>query len=252
MKNPSISSVFNRYFSVVPADTQELIEEVYHIRHQVYCDELGFEKRRTNHLEFDEYDLRSIHCLLFHKPSNSYAGCIRLILADSQSPDTPFPFELVCGDPYKTNYDHLANQSRLNHGEISRLAITSDFRRRRGESNTPDGGNDNIDTRENDERRQFPSVALGLYLAITAMGLKLGLNGVFAMMEPRLARQLKRFGFIFEQMGETIEHRGQRAPFYIDRQTLFDNLKPEYLELLNDILATIQPINTRPAQTTSK
>lgn len=235
MNDISISALFEHYFSVIPANSEELIKKVYNIRHQVYCEELGYEPQRTNHLEFDDYDLRSIHCLLFHKPSQTYAGCIRLILADRHDPSAKFPLETVCHDKIEWDLDGPTGDARRKYGEISRLAITANFRRRRGEANYPDGGSDAIDDTDRDERRRFPSVALGLYIAITAMGLNQGLDGVFAMMEPRLARQLRRFGILFQQVGDTIEHRGVRAPFYISRESLFSNLKPEFTELLHNI-----------------
>jgi N-acyl amino acid synthase of PEP-CTERM/exosortase system len=235
MTEPSIAALFDNYFSVIPADTEELIKKVYNIRHQVYCEELGYEAQRANHLEFDDYDLRSIHCLLFHKPSQTHAGCIRLILADNYDPSAKFPLEHVCNDKINWDLNGPAGDARRKYGEISRLAITANFRRRRGESKFPDGGSEAIDDPDMDERRRFPSVALGLYVAITAMGLNQGLDGVFAMMEPRLARQLRRFGFLFDQAGDTVEHRGIRAPFYISRENLFNNLKPEFMELLQNI-----------------
>ncbi len=233
MNHTSITSLFDHYFSVVPADTEELIKEVYRIRHQVYCEELGFEEQRANHLEFDDFDLHSSHCLLFHKASNNYAGCVRLVLTNDDSPEFKFPFEHTC--QVNDDFQLLSEQPRSRFGEISRLAITADFRRRRGEATKPDGGSESIDASNDDERRRFPSVALGLYIAITAMGLKQGLEGVFAMMEPRLARQLRRFGFHFDQVGDTVEHRGKRAPFFISRESLFNKLKPELIELLDNI-----------------
>ena len=45
-----------------------------------------------------------------------------------------------------------------------------------------------------EDKRQLPSIALGLYLAAASIGLDAALESVFAMMEPRLARQLTRFG----------------------------------------------------------
>lgn len=235
MIEPSIAALFDNYFSVIPANSEELIKKVYHIRHQVYCEELGYEAQRANHLEFDDYDLRSIHCLLFHKPSQTYAGCIRLILADHYNATAKFPLEHVCNNKFSWDLDTPTRGARHKYGEISRLAITSNFRRRRGEAQFPDGGSEAIDDPDRDERRRFPSVALGLYVAITAMGLNQGLEGVFAMMEPRLARQLRRFGILFEQAGDTVEHRGTRAPFYISKENLFNNLKPEFMELLYNI-----------------
>jgi N-acyl amino acid synthase of PEP-CTERM/exosortase system len=226
---------FETYFSVVAANTADLLEKVYQLRHQVYCEELGYEQQRASQLEHDEYDKRSIHCLLFHRSSQTYVGCVRLILADSQKPEVPFPFERACGESLEWDFDSSAATSRRKYGEISRLAIAANFRRRRGEASVANGGSDSFDARVEDERRLFPSVALGLYLAITAMGLNQGLEGVFAMMEPRLARQLRRFGIHFQQVGAEVQHRGIRAPFFISRDNLFNNLKPECRVLLDNI-----------------
>lgn len=245
MTSPTIATLFDRYFSVIPANNEELIKKVYTIRHQVYCEELGYEAQRANHLEFDDYDLRSIHCLLFHKPSQTFAGCIRLILADNYDPSAKFPLEHVCNDKFEWELNSPSGDERRKYGEISRLAITANFRRRRGESQHPDGGSEAIDDPDEDARRRFPSVALGLYVAITAMGLNQGLDGVFAMMEPRLARQLRRFGILFEQAGEAVEHRGIRAPFYISKEGLFNNLKPEFMDLLHNIQRQLE---TTPQQ----
>ena len=44
------------------------------------------------------------------------------------------------------------------------------------------------------------------------------------MMEPRLARHLRFAGIKFEQVGDPIEFRGKRAPYYITRQSLMKNL----------------------------
>lgn len=250
MNNTSIASLFDQYFSVIPADTEDLIKAVYNIRHQVYCEELGFEQQRANRLEIDDYDLHSSHCLLHHKSSNSYAGCVRLVLASNDNPEFKFPFEQTC--KVSNDFSLFKEQPRRKFGEISRLAITANFRRRRGESNRPDGGSDSIDASNEDERRRFPSVALGLYIAITAIGLEQGLEGVFAMMEPRLARQLRRFGFYFTQIGDTVEHRGLRAPFFIDKQALFDNLRPEFRELLDSIQTGISSAKTKNTQAPSQ
>lgn len=232
-----LGSLFERYFDAVPATTEELLATVYRLRHQVYCEELHYEPTRASHMEHDDYDKRSIHCLLFHRSSQSYVGCVRLILADSQNAELPFPFELVCGTALQWRFDAAAGSSRRQYGEISRLAIAARFRRRRGEPllGHDDGVNQEPDPSTEHERRLFPSIALGLYVAITAMGLNQGLDGVFAMMELRLARQLRRFGLHFEQVGSEIEHRGMRAPFFLGRDNLLKNLKPECRMLLANI-----------------
>ena len=86
-----------------------------------------------------------------------------------------------------------------------------------------------------DERRRFPHIALGLYLGASAVGLADGATGVYAMMEPRLARHLRFAGIRFEQVGQPIEFRGLRAPYYISRKALFRYLSRPLRQLLEAI-----------------
>ena len=223
------------YFDLVPANSEPKLEKVFRLRHQVYCEELGFEPQRASQLEHDEYDENSIHCLLFHRASQAYVGCIRLILADGNDPEAPFPFERAYGKSLRWSFDRSAGTGRERYGEISRLAIVANFRGRRSEASVASGSSRHPSAEDEDERHLFPSISLGLYLAITAMVLNQGLDGAFAMMEPRLARQLRRFGILFEQVGEPVEHRGTRVPFCISSNSIWNDLRPEWLALLGKI-----------------
>lgn len=235
MTNTSLGELFQTHFAIQPADQTHMLDNVFRIRHQVYCEELGFEPHRANQLEYDDYDKNSVHCLLLHKPSQTYAGCVRLILADSHAPEVSFPFEQVCGKSLRWTFDSAGGKGRKRYGEISRLAITAPFRRPRYSAHAPPSEGRQLAAGDEDARRLFPSVALGLYLASTAMGLSKGLDGVFAMMEPRLARQLRRFGIHCEQIGEPVAHRGIRVPYFIDSNTVLDSLKLECRSLLGRI-----------------
>jgi N-acyl amino acid synthase of PEP-CTERM/exosortase system len=232
MTDLSLTDLFQAHFDIVPADQEHLLDKVYRIRHQVYCEELGFEPHRTGQLEHDQFDKNSIHCLLLHKASQTYVGCVRLVLADSDTPQLGLPFERVCGSSSRRALDR-AGQKKV--GEISRLAITANFRRPRNFVVSVDGGRLLPDARDEESRRLFPSIAVGLYLAVAAMGLSKGLDGVFAMMEPRLARQLSHFGIHCEQAGDAVEHRGTRMPYFISSNSLLDNLKAECRTLLSKI-----------------
>lgn len=235
MSQSNLADLFATHFEVVPAESEDMLEKVFRIRHQVYCEELGFEPQRANQLEQDDFDKCAIHCLLLHKPSQTYVGCVRLVLADSQAPELGFPFEQVCGTSVRWAFDSAAGAGRKRYGEISRLAITANFRRPRNFVAASDGAHLLPDARDEASRRLFPSIAVGLYLAVAAMGLSKGLDGVFAMMEPKLARQLSHFGIHCEQAGDAVEHRGTRAPYFISSNSLLDNLKLECRTLLNKI-----------------
>lgn len=227
---------FATYFDVVTANGGPLLEEVFRLRHQVYCEELGFEPQRASRLEHDEYDKRSIHCLLLHKASKTYIGCSRLILADSHEPEKPFPFEFACGKSLRWSFDSSAGTGRERYGEISRLAIIAQFRHfSRNEVAVANGGREDFYDGDEDEKHLFPTISLGLYLAMTAIVLNQGLKGVFAMMEPRLVRRLRRLGILFEQVGEAVEHHGLRGPFLIHCDSILSTLKPDCRALLRKI-----------------
>ena len=228
--------LFENYFDVVAASSGPMLDEVFRLRHQVYCEELDFEPQRASRLEHDEYDKRSIHSLLLHRASNSYIGCSRLILADRSEPERPFPFEPACGKSLRWRFDSSTGTGRERYGEISRLAITAKFRRfPKNEVAVADGGGEDFYDGDEDEKHLFPTISLGLYLAMTAMVLNQGLEGAFAMMEPRLARRLRRLGIIFEQVGETVEHHGLRGPFLGHCDAILNTLKPDCRALLGKI-----------------
>lgn len=231
-------SAFNEYFRLIIADTDVLRNIGYKIRYQVYCEEMKYENPDDfpDQLEFDEYDAnQSIHCLLQHKPSGLFAGCVRLVKSGPESDIQPFPFEKHCGINISTCIDTLGPVARSSLGEISRLAVISDFRRRKGETESPCGDLTPQGQKPDSRRTRFPSISLGLHLAVTAIGLHEGLEGVIAMMEPRLARMLRHSGIVFTQLGPIQDYHGPRAPFYINRNSLFNNIKPEMLALLSEI-----------------
>ncbi len=237
MSKIDLVTAYHDYFRLIPADTEALKREVYRIRYDVYCMELGWESPEENPggLERDRYDPVSHHCLLVHKPSNQFAGCVRLVRAVQDPQHPAIPLQEHCGPSLDRSLMDFDSLDRTRFGEISRLAIRAQFRRRTGERNSPNGAETGNLVIHPSQRRRFPHIALGLYLGAAAVGLAEGLDGVFAMMEPRLARHLRLTGIHFRQVGSVMEYHGPRAPFYIDRAGLFDNLRPELLELLHAI-----------------
>jgi N-acyl amino acid synthase of PEP-CTERM/exosortase system len=231
----TLASTFRDYFQVLRADTDLLREVVFRIRYQVYCAELGFEnpKEFPDRLERDAFDPISEHCLLRHRLSGEFAGCVRLIRRDSERSEPALPLELHCGESLNQTLMRKLALDRTEYGEISRLAVPAQFRRRRGEAGDPIGKLSPPGS--STDNRHLPLIPLGLYLAATSAGLQAGLEGVFAMMEPRLARHLRRFGFLFQQAGDVVDYRGERAAYYLSKQMLFEGLHPEIFGLLQGI-----------------
>lgn len=239
---PSLSQLFHKYFQVILADSPALREEVYRIRYEVYCREFKFERAADfpDGLEHDSFDVRrSHHCILLHRETGLLAGCVRLVTNDPADLQAPLPFEQGGNIGLKNPEIAPMIEQRSKIGEISRLAVPATFRRRKGDPGSPIGELSVPDFSRN-ERRCFPHIPMGLYLAAAAIGLKMNLEGVFAMMELRLVRHLRRFGIVFEQAGDIIDYHGQRAAFYISRDGLYKYLQPEIKTLLDTILADLE------------
>ncbi len=241
-------SEYRRFFETQEATSPGLRDEAHRIRFEVYCREFAFENaaEHADGLEKDEYDAHSRHCLLLHKPSRIYAGCVRVILADPNTPTSSFPFEKCCAQAFWRDKVDIAKLPRDVFGEISRLAIRRPFRRRRGELPHPDGFSNLVNPVAAVDRRHMPKMVLGLYLAAAAVGLSNGLESVFAMMEPRLARHLAVAGIKFEQVSDMVDHHGPRAAFQITRTGLFGCIRPELRELLELISADLAMSNYEP------
>lgn len=236
-------TLFEKYFRVVVADTPPLRDEVYKIRYQVYCKEMRTEREDQfpDGREYDKFDEFSEHCLLQHRSSNLFAGCVRLVYSDSgKSP--ALPFEEPCRDSLYPSVREAVLSRRGTFGEISRLAVPAEFRRRKGEQGVPiaiPAEEQSIQESSQMERRHQSSyITIGLFLAAASMGLIRGMSGVFAMMEPRLSRYLRQVGLEFEQAGEEVDYHGKRAAFYITREGL--KLNGDMAALLNFISNEIE------------
>lgn len=224
---------FFTYFDLRRALTPDDIDIALRLRYAVYCEELGYEDKHAfpDGRELDPFDSRAAHCYLLHKQSGRTAGCFRLIL----SPDgvSPLPFEQVCNGQFHIGPLAPETVSRTKFGEISRLAVHGDFRRRAGEQQSPIGIASDADG--NPDSRHYPMVAMGLFLGASALALNLGLERVYVMMEPRLARLLRSCGIVFTQVGDVIDYHGRRGPFVITGEGLHRTLAGNALELLEDM-----------------
>lgn len=232
-----LSAHFDRYFEALPVRDDAARAEVFRLRYAVYCEELHYEDASSfpDGLERDEIDARSVFAVLRHRGSGRTVACVRLILDDGGG--RPFPFEQVCAgrlDPALCDPDTL---DRRAGGEISRLAIHRDFRRRRGEWQTPEAVGEPED--QTGGQRRYPLLPMSLFLCAAALAMNRSLAQVFVMMEPRLARLLGACGIHFTQIGEVVEHHGRRGPFRITHEDLLAGLPAEGRTLLEALRARL-------------
>ncbi len=109
------------------------------VRHQVYCEDLEFESVRPDRREIDEHDPYSLHLLMRSVKTNEFVGCTRIVRPRPENPDYPLPFETTCAATLDRSIIDPAQLPRQRIAEVSRLAVISRYRRRKGEANSAIG-----------------------------------------------------------------------------------------------------------------
>ena len=206
--------------------------QIQRLRYQVYCQEFGYEAEADcpNGLESDDYDRQSWHCLLEHRLSGP-VGCIRLVRPQPAASGVPLPFERYCGHALDRRRFDPAEHDPLSLAEFSRLAVKAEFRRRRNDPRQPVGIARPV-AEGTHHRSPFPVIPVALFVAGLSLMMASPARYAVAMMEPRLARMLRRFGIRFEPIGRVIEYHGPRGPFLLRRDTAFDALDPHLVAMM--------------------
>ena len=219
----SIAKHFESYFTAEVASSETMRTQVQNIRHRVYCEELKFEPVNDAQKECDEFDSYSDYCTLRHIKSNKLVGCVRMVAP--VSPHSELPIEKFCGSSITDMKYHPSNFSREEIGEISRLAVLPEYRRRKMDrvEGVAQGLLDNETYTEN-EFRCFPFISVGLYFAVAALTVIAGRKHIYVMTEPKIARSMSLAGIRFIQIGKTVDYHGLRAPYYINRDILFRHM----------------------------
>ena len=199
---------YSEYFNIERADSPALIEEAYRLRYQVYCLEHPFENaaEHSDERERDEDDDRSVHTLLVHRQTGAFAGTVRAILPKEGRP-LPIDRILASQDGGLTNRFPAHSTA-----EISRFAVSKEFRRRRGEDRYPDANVPGAAPAMPTERQMIPYITFGLIRGVVEVCRDHGISHICAVMEPALIRILGRFGLHFKKIGHLVEFHGIRQP----------------------------------------
>lgn len=233
-----IVDLFYQYFDILPALDERLRQEVYKLRYQVYCLETGFENQdacraapntdgEIEYYEMDEFDQRSEHYLIRHKQSHLFAATTRLVLPDSHDPEALFPTEKHCGQIERVT----DTEKRRRLGEISRYAVSRDFKRRAGEAGTIAGASDQAEqaaVARQHERRALPLLSMALWACMMRMAHRNSIRFLYGAMEPALFRLFQRNGIYFKPIGEGVDYHGLRIPCIIDLAEMVEDLKRDH------------------------
>jgi len=224
---------FNKYFEIVPATSDDLKNEVYKLRYQVYCIENNFESpsQFPDQMEFDEFDQHSVHYLIRHRKSGEFAATTRLILPDINNPEKLFPLEQYC------TIDNVAVMGSINRAylaEISRFCISKAFKKRKNEGNTLVAiDSDMGDYPKSEERRTFPHLSLALIACVIKASHENNIHYIYAASQPPWLRFVSTVGINLIKIGPLVDYHGERWPTVIKITDMLDCVAEKNLDIWN-------------------
>lgn len=188
------------HFHEVRPDTPDF-DDYQEARYDVFCDELGRVEPtgdfngRGHAIETDRFDPVSRHFIARHKTSGVIAGFMRVIM--------PNPQGLNVSDRYTIDQPLPFGVGLAQVGEISRLAVTPDFRRRHSDEGKPVQGDPETEMtgRPKGMRQHQPELVLGLYREVYHLCQSEGVDYCVAAMDRRFSRLLNTLGFPFHAVG---------------------------------------------------
>ncbi|MCL7945709.1 PEP-CTERM/exosortase system-associated acyltransferase [Marinobacter sp. ATCH36] len=224
-----VSTIFHSVFDVELATSPEAKNEVYEVRYQVYCIDRPFEDPScfVDKREHDAYDLRSAHALIRHSATGHSVAAVRIVMAGDNPEQADFPMEGPCVHRMDERARRaIAGARREGIAEISRMAVSREFRRRLNEDKSVTGVSEQASYSDSyNGKRAVPYISLGLFAAILKMSVKHRITHWMAVMEPAQLRLLKRFGVEFDHVGPVIEYHGLRRPAFTEAASLIDGIK---------------------------
>lgn len=172
-------------------------------RYEVFCKELNrivpssLPLSSTGQpMETDQYDQYSRHFMSYHKATGKSAASVRVIF--------PSPIGLNVTSRYVIDRPLPYPGAREdNIIEISRMAISPQFRRRKEDNGKPFQGDPEPEMSRlpDNHRRHQPELVLGMYREIYLLCKQNGVEYCIAAMENRFSRLLKTLGFPWTAIG---------------------------------------------------
>lgn len=247
-------AAFHEYFKLVLADSPLLLEEVFRLRYQIFCEELGWFQPSLfpEQMEGDEYDRRSTHILLQHRPSGYYVGTARLVLADPSDLGKPFPIEESA--PFSPGFAGLPRRLRRHVAEISRFGVLSRFPHHEGRRTPRYHAQATAGEAHGKSRLRFPYPTLALSVGIVRTSVENNITHWYAIMTPSFNRSLSHFGLNLQVVSPLYELYGQRRAHYASMADVLDRARcqhPEVWELITDC-GRLCPVSSGPENDSSR
>jgi N-acyl amino acid synthase of PEP-CTERM/exosortase system len=208
----NLAETYDRQFIVVRANTDALRDEVYRLRYQVFCIENSIFKPDENPLqrEKDEYDKIAEHILLYHRSSDVPVGTTRVVMPYlDKNGWRPLPMQRVLAFKDRQVFEKISTRQVA---EISRFAISKEFRRQWSRTRHQPGEDYHQTDDQRNEYQLIRFVTFGLIRAVLQICVEHRIAYLAAFVEPSLGRILHKLGLNFEPVGGLVNHCGIRQP----------------------------------------
>ncbi len=224
-------------------DDDRIRRDTFRMRYEVYVEEFGFENKEDhpNGLETDEYENKSLHfaCL---NDNDAVVGTLRLVMNSDQG----FPIE------HATQLDFPGPMpDRDQIGEISRLTVTKDLRRRKEDGmygvesyiTKSQGGvlPDDGSIPEEMRGRKNPIIVLGLYQVMYQESKRRNITHWYMITEEKVFHALGKYDFIFNQIGDPVYYHGWRIPYLGVINTIEKNVLEKNPTMYDVMLTSLEP-----------
>lgn len=193
-------------------------------------------------LEMDSYDNHAIHVGGINK-EGVLVGTLRLVLPSARG----FPLFEHC--ELFPEYQCLADPDRLAQltaAEISRLAISRSYRRRRHDGLYDLASKEDCMTcarteEEAAHHRHKPEIVLGLYKTLYQASKRQGITHWFAAMEKPLLRLLRRYNFDFKAIGPELDYYGPVTPYFAEISEIEAGVHRHCPDMLAEFVRGLEP-----------
>lgn len=214
----SIADRFGNCLTVVCANSEDMLDQVFRLRFQVYCLERGFEDagEHPDGREQDSDDARSLHFLVLDRATGCAMGTVRLILPRAGD-ELPALKMIAANERRRLDLPLAATAeiSRFAIAKVLRQPLEAGWRHADGPALRAGGRYEPAP----------PLVTFGLIQAVLMMTLAGEITHIVAMMEPALLRLLQRLGIEFHPIGGPVQHHGLRQPGWAAVARLVDRVK---------------------------
>ena len=222
------------YFRAMELDAHPaLLHASYQLRYQVYCLERNFLPAVyfPHAFETDVFDQHSVHLGVLD-PHDVLVATARLVRRTEDGLPMYGHCSLLVPDPV------LADK-RAPVVEVSRLAVSRRFNRRKGDEHYALEGGGTMASGE--RRREGGEIVMTLYRALYHASKRHGFTHWLAATERSLQRLVVRYRFPFRQVGPETDYFGLVAPYLMDLSEFDTEILSGRVPALRHFLDGLEP-----------